>query len=70
LKPHGYAAGSRHTTMGYGNSVEPRRIVAISRAIGDGVHRIDVIADDGTAWWRRSNGKWEQHPPLPEREVP
>jgi len=51
---------------------QPRRFVSISRTIFNDDTHFDAIADDGTAWWCWSDPgcSWEQHPPLPPREVP
>lgn len=36
----------------------------------DGACRIDALATDGTAWYRRvGDPEWIQHPPLPQPEA-
>lgn len=54
-------------------ATEPRRFVSISRTIvSDEDHILDAIADDGTAWFLRSNvwSRWRPMVSLPEYEVP
>lgn len=48
-----------------------RRIVSLARTVlQDGHHTIDVVADDGTAWWMvPGEAGWTQLPSLPDREV-
>lgn len=48
-----------------------RRIVSLARTVlQDGHHTIDVVADDGTAWWMvPGEADWTQLPSLPDREV-
>ena len=54
-------------------TTEPRRFVSISRTIVAGEdHILDAIADDGTAWFLRTNvcSRWRPMAPLPDYEVP
>ena len=44
-----------------------RRFVQLTSNADDTVLR--AIADDGTAWWARCNGPWQQLDPLPPREA-
>lgn len=48
-----------------------RRIVSITRTVVEsGLHAIDAVADDGTAWWMIAGvtDGWTQLPALPDRE--
>lgn len=44
-----------------------RRFVQLTSSADDSV--LLAIADDGTAWWARCNGPWQQLDPLPPREA-
>lgn len=52
--------------------IAPRRFVSVTRTVlQSGLHTIDAVADDGTAWWRVAGEKdgWNQLPPLPAPEL-